>query len=66
VTLAQIPAREDRSQIRTFATWQLHHDLARRERQGQTNRSSAKTHVGYMRAAASLARWANACGLTLA
>jgi hypothetical protein len=63
--LPQLPPGEDRTRIRAFATWQLQHDLARRERRGQTTRTSARSSVSYMRAAVKLAQWAHERDLTL-
>jgi len=37
--LVRIPTGEDRAHVRAFATWQVGHDLARRERHGQATRS---------------------------
>jgi len=63
--LPQLAAGEDRAQIHAFATWQLQHDLARRERRGQTTRTSARSSVSYLRAAVKLAQWAHERDLTL-
>lgn len=64
--LARLPDGEDRAHVRAFATWQVHHHLLRRERRGQTTRSSARYDRQRMRAAVELGRWSQHRGLTLA
>lgn len=63
--LARLPDGEDRGHVRAFATWHVHHHLLRRERRGQTTRSSARYDAQRMRAAVELALWAHSRGLTL-
>lgn len=63
--LPRLAPGEDRAHVRAFAIWQVPHDLARRERRGQTTRKSARSSIGYMRAAVELALWTHARGLTL-
>ena len=63
--LARLHDGEDCAHVRAFATWQVHHHLLRRERRGQTTRSSARYDAQRMRAAVELALWAGNGGLTL-
>jgi len=64
-TVRELPAGEDRSQVRAFALWQVQHDLVRRERRGETGEKSAQSSLRSVRAAAELCAWAAAQGLTL-
>jgi hypothetical protein len=61
----ELPAGEDRSQVRAFSLWQVQHDLARRERRGRTSEKSAQSSMRLVRAAVELTAWAGAHGLTL-
>jgi hypothetical protein len=63
--LANVPAGGDRAHVRSFAVWQVGHDLTRRERRGQTTRRSAANSMRLVRAAAALATWAAAHDLAL-
>lgn len=61
----KLPASEDRAQIRAFSLWQVQHDLARRERHGQTTGKSGASSLRLVRAVVELAAWGDAHGLTL-
>jgi hypothetical protein len=56
--LDRVADSEQRTQLRAFATWQLQHQLLRRERRGLTTRSSARHETGLLRAAVKLTLWA--------
>ena len=62
----ELPAGEDRAQIRAFSLWQVQHDLARRERHGRTTEKSAQSSLRLVRAAVELCCWAATHNLTLA
>ena len=64
--LACVPTGEGRAHVRAFATWQVQHDLARRERHGQATRKSAANSIRLVRAAAELTLFTQSLGLTLA
>ncbi len=63
--LTRLPESEDRAHVRAFAAWQLRHHLLRRERRGQTTRSSGRFAGQRMRAAVELVLWTHSHGLTL-
>ena len=64
--LGDVPASQDRAQLREFSLWQVQHELARRERHGRTTRKSAVNSMRLVRAAVELSAWATAHGITLA
>jgi hypothetical protein len=64
--LREVPARQDRAQLRAFSLWQVQHDLARRERHGHATRKSAGNSIRLVRAAVELSAWAAAHGMMLA
>lgn len=55
--LLRVPGGPDRVHLRTFATWNVHHDLARRERQGTARRHSDMGARVKVRIAADLLVW---------
>jgi hypothetical protein len=61
----ELPASEDRVQIRAFSLWQVQHDLARRERHGRTTGKSAASSLRLVRATVELRTWASRQGMTL-
>ncbi len=64
--LLRVPAGPDRVHLRAFATWKVHHDLARRERQGTARRHSDMLARVKIRVAADLLAWLAEHGLSLA
>lgn len=62
---ARLPDGEDRTRLRAFATWQIQHDLKRRERRGQTTRASAKLARTQISVAVELISWLHTQGMTL-
>lgn len=62
---ARLPDGEDRTQLRAFATWQVQHDLKRRERRGQTTRASERLARTQISVAVELIRWLHAHDTTL-
>lgn len=63
--IARLPDSEDRTHLRTFATWQVQRDLQLRGRRGQTTRSSRDLARTRVKTAAALIRWLHAQDLTL-
>lgn len=53
----RVPDGPDRLHLRTFATWKVHHDLARKERQGVARRHSDMGARVKVRVAADLLVW---------
>lgn len=64
--LERLPAGEDRIHLRTYAHWQVVHDLARRERRGAVTVSSQKYARTCIRVAADLLCWLHERALSLA
>jgi hypothetical protein len=64
--LTLLPGGEDRTHVRAFAVWQLHHHLLRRERRGETTRNSARYDSQRLSATVELALFAQSHGLTFA
>ena len=64
--LDRVADSDQHTQLRAFATWQLQHQLLRRERRGLTTRSSANHETGLLRAAVHLTLWASEQDRTLA
>jgi hypothetical protein len=64
--LRDVPASQDRAQLRAFSLWQVQHELARRERHGRATGKSAVNSIRLVRAAVELSAWATAHGMTLA
>jgi hypothetical protein len=62
----RVPDGPDRVHLRTFATWKVHHDLARRERQGTARRHADQTARVKIRLATGLLVWLAEHQLTLA
>ena len=62
----RVPDGPDRMHLRTFATWKVHHDLARKERQGTARRHSDMSARVKVRVAADLLVWLAEHELTLA
>jgi hypothetical protein len=62
---ARLPDGEDRMRLRAFATWQIQHDLKRRERRGQTTRASEKLARTQISVAVELIAWLHTHGMTL-
>jgi hypothetical protein len=62
----RVPEGPDRVHLRTFATWKVHHDLARKERQGTARRHSDMGARVKVRVAADLLVWLVEHELTLA
>lgn len=62
----RVPDGPDRMHLRTFATWKVHHDLARKERQGTARRHSDMGARVKVRVAADLLVWLAEHELTLA
>lgn len=62
---ARLPDGEDRTRLRAFATWQVQHDLKRRERRGQTTRASGKLARTQISVAVELIAWLHTHGMTL-
>jgi hypothetical protein len=62
----RIPDGHDRVHLRTFATWKVHHDLARKERQGTASRHADMRPRARVRLAADLLVWLTEHDLTLA
>ena len=53
----RVPDGPDRVHLRTFATWSLHHDLARKARRGQATRNADLRPRATVRVAADLLVW---------
>lgn len=64
--LLRVAEGPDRVHLRTFATWKVHHDLARKERQGTARRHCDLGARAKVRVAADLLVWIAAHHLTLA
>jgi hypothetical protein len=64
--LLRVPDGPDRVHLRTFATWKVHHDLARKERQGTARRHSDMAARVKVRVAADLLAWLAEHEITLA
>jgi hypothetical protein len=62
---ARLPESEDRTRLRAFAVWQIQHDLKRRERRGQTARSSERLARAQISVAVELISWLHTHGMTL-
>jgi hypothetical protein len=62
---ARLPDGEDRTRLRAFATWQVQHDLKRRERRGQATRASEKLARAQISVTVELIAWLHADGMTL-
>lgn len=63
--LDRMPEGEDRTHLRTFATWQVHHDLERRERRGEAKRFSDKLARTKISVAIELILWLHGQQLAL-
>jgi len=63
--IARLPESEDRTHLRTFATWQIQRDLQLRGRRGQTTRSSRDVARTQIKTTAALIRWLHAQDLAL-
>lgn len=61
----RVPEGEARTQLRAFATWEVQHDLKRRERRDQTTRASERLARAQISVAAELITWLHAHGMTL-
>jgi hypothetical protein len=62
----RVPEGPDRVHLRTFATWKVHHDLARKERRGTASRHADLRPRAQVRVAADLLVWLSEHDLTLA
>ena len=62
----RVPDGPDRVHLRTYATWKLHHDLARKERRGTASRHADMGPRAKLRVAADLVLWLTERDLTLA
>lgn len=63
--LQRLPSGQDRTHVRTYAHWQVVHDLARRERRGETTVSSQKHARTRVHIAVDLICWLHDQGLEL-
>jgi protein-disulfide isomerase-like protein with CxxC motif len=63
--VAHLSDGEDRARLRAFAVWQIQHDLKRRERRGETTRSSERLARAQISVAVELITWLHAHGMTL-
>lgn len=64
--LLRVPAGQDRVHLHAFATWKVHHDLARKERRGGASRHADLGPRARVRVAADLLVWLAEHDLTLA
>ncbi|MGI8506060.1 MAG: hypothetical protein ACR2MK_04520 [Solirubrobacteraceae bacterium] len=64
--LLRVPEGPDRLHLRAFATWKVHHDLARKERRGEASRHADMRPRATVRVAADLLVWLTEHDLTLA
>ncbi len=64
--LLRVPDGPDRVHLHAFATWKVHHDLARKERRGDASRHADVGPRARVRVAADLLVWLSEHHLTLA
>lgn len=62
----RVPDGPDRVHLRAFATWKVHHDLARKERRGEASRHADMRPRATVRVAADLLIWLSEHDLALA